>query len=224
MPQRTKRHAALLTLLLLLAIFLAGGLLHRRQNADSKRRRIQELLSTGETAARLRTGDVICRKGNGIWSDLFRKISQRDQRFSHVGMILAPNGGPITVIHAEGNDYTAMGAVYEQPLEEFLHEGDGVAVYRLKDELLYALPDENALTTLMRQYLGRPFDFRLDLTTPDRLYCTEFVYLVHQQYAPPVLLRTYSRDNTPYIPVDSCNDPQLFHEILSLEYTPSKKE
>ncbi len=221
MPTRQRSTPALA--LLLLTVVLSGVILHKHQHADSKRQRIRALLATQDLAARLQTGDVILRKGNGIWSDLFRKISQRDQRFSHVGMILAPNGGPVTVIHAEGNDYTAIGAVYEQPLEDFLHEGEGAAIYRLNDELQSALPDETTLTTLMRQYLGRPFDFKLDLTTPDRLYCTEFVYLVHQQYSPPIFLTTYTRDGTPYIPVDSCNDPNLFHEILSLEYTPQKQ-
>jgi hypothetical protein len=221
MTQRTKIHTALA--LLLLAVVLAGVFLHKRHSADSKRRRIRALLLTQKITEHLRTGDVILRKSNGIWSDLFRKISQRDQRFSHVGMILAPNGGPVSVIHAEGNDYTAMGAVYEQSLEDFLHEGDGAAIYRLNDELQSALPDEGTLAALMRQYLGRPFDFKLDLTTPDRLYCTEFVYLVHQQYSPPISLTTYTHDNTPYIPVDSCNAPELFHEVLSLEYTPLKE-
>ena len=67
---------------------------------------------SGALAAICRDGDIVLRRGNGMWSRLFANISIHDKRFSHVGIILVRDG-KVTVTHASADDLTGVGAVHE---------------------------------------------------------------------------------------------------------------
>ena len=177
-------------------------MLLRRGANDDRLLRATQWLEHNHIESQLKTGDIICRVGNGIWSDLCRELSKREKRFSHAGVILMGKDGTATVIHAEGNDFTGIGQVLEEPLAEFLTGGDSAAVFRLNTPNR-ALEDEMAFKSTIREYLGVPFDFKFDLSSHERFYCTELVYCIMGKLDPPVLLTTFRNDKgKEYVPVD----------------------
>ena len=213
------RKKIVIFLLVILIVIVAGGsYVYHHSRTHEKRDYIQRLVNERKLVSMIHTGDIICRKGNGIWSDLFRDLSSRDKRFSHVGMTIVNEDGHISVVHSEANDFTGAGSVYEQDLIDYMYEGDGIAIYRLKKEFNEHLPHAAELAAIMREFIGIPFDFKFDLATDNSLYCTEYVYSVYNRLTPSVDLSITTRNTKRFIPVDSCNDPQYFVEIASLDY------
>ncbi len=201
--------------IILLFLGLGFGCWSWRNNAILNNYSLTNKLIEKNGMARLvRTGDVICRVGNGIWSDLAAGLSIREKRFSHAGFILVNPDASITVIHAEANDFTGIGSVHEEPLVQFLCGGEEAKIFRLRRQL-----DAGEFERCARRYLGCPFDFKFDLQTTDRLYCTEFVYRVMEDLNPPVRLTTVvSEKGKRYVPVDSCHDPELFEPIVAFKW------
>lgn len=166
----------------------------------------------------LRTGDIICRKGNGIWSSTFCDMNIRDKRFSHAGIIIVTtnekgNDVKVSVIHAEANDYTGEGKIIETDLAEFLYSSKGAAAYRLKQENA-TINNSCIFIQIARKYLNVPFDFHFDLSNRDKMYCTEYIYQVYTELTPRVELQIEYQNEKPYLPVDSCSNPLLFKEVL----------
>ena len=171
---------------------------------------------SNELCASLRSGDVVCRVGNGIWSDIFRRISQRDTRFSHAGIILREADGSLWVVHSEADDFTGRGEVYIEPLQDFQARGNGVWCFRLKDEHR-DLQQQETVNRKLKDYAGIPFDLKFSLETADSLYCTEFVYRFFADLEPAVMLPVARHENRAYVPVDSCCAPELFLELGTLQ-------
>jgi hypothetical protein len=121
----------------------------------------------------LRPGDLVFRRGNGLWSGYFAGASGDAGYFSHVGLLLR-EGGRWLVVHTEADDRTGIGGVRTDPLDQFLADAHGVAVVRPR-------LDQNQLaraTKLARdpQWQAIPFDarFRLD-DGGEAMYCTEWI-------------------------------------------------
>lgn len=153
----------------------------------------------------LQPGDLILRSGNTIWSFWISECAPRDRSFTHAGIIIKKSGA-FHVIHCEADGLTKAAGVYIQPLAGFLMDGTGIGIYRLKDRKAAArLPAE------AEKYLDCPFDFSFDLSTRDRLYCTEFVYLSLLDSGCSSVKPYYSGKLGKYmIPVDSFQDPEFF--------------
>ncbi|MDR2476768.1 MAG: hypothetical protein LBD18_03160 [Treponema sp.] len=145
----------------------------------------------------VREGDIICRLGDRLWSQLFKDVSVADKRYSHMGVIYI-NNGLINVINAEGNTGHGRDSVNEISLDEFLKVARAVGVYRIKDI------EGRQIANLAIEYMGTPFDWQFDLYDESKLYCTELLYVILKRIDPKLKL------NTVYI-------KELGKEIISLE-------
>lgn len=58
----------------------------------------------------LRPGDVVLRRGDGVWTEIFIRKASREKRFSHIGIVTAVSNG-VTIVHSEANDFTGIGSV-----------------------------------------------------------------------------------------------------------------
>lgn len=117
-------------------------------------------------------GDIICRLGNGFFSNQFKNYSKKEKIYSHVGIVDVSNDS-VFVYHSEASELTGIGSVKREPLTLFLNKIDTWGVYRLKvqDSLKLKIV-ENANYYYERK---TPFDMDFDLTDDTKLYCTEFV-------------------------------------------------
>jgi hypothetical protein len=105
----------------------------------------------------------------------------KETHFSHIGMV-ERDGDEIKVFHS-----TPKNGVFCEPLDQFLHLEEkevAVAVYRLKDQYLNAIPQaiESA-----QQILGETYNHSFLITNPG-YYCSEFIYKI---YAPDEIFHLY---------------------------------
>ncbi|GHU80963.1 hypothetical protein FACS189468_2280 [Spirochaetia bacterium] len=175
------------------------------------RRETARRFEAADIAPFLEDGDVLCRLGDRIWSQYFRKISPHDKRFSHLGIVRVVEG-TYTVINAEGLAVEGKDFVNETALQDFLDSATEIGVYRLRDGAAAAL------SAAALEFIGRPFDWGFDMDSDDRLYCTELLYAVLKRAAPDVPLATVwlNPPGRDIIPPEACSQSEHFTEVCYL--------
>ena len=123
----------------------------------------------------VRTGDLIMRTGNDFTSDVMRKLSLQDKTYSHSGIASLEND-TLFVYHAMGGEWNPDKKIRRDPFELFCnpYENRGFGIYR------YEL-SENHLNRFMdaaKEYYKKEviFDMKFDLSTDDKMYCTEYIF------------------------------------------------
>jgi hypothetical protein len=165
--------------------------------------------AAAEITAIVRSGDIICRLGDRLWSQSFKKLSAFDRRFSHAG-IARVEGGHVMVIHAEGDASGGRDFVREETLEDFLKVARSIGVYRLNDI------DGAEAAHLALEYVGIPFDWQFDLNDGSKLYCTELVDIVLRRLSVTPHLETafLKKAGKEIIPLESISRSALFTEVF----------
>ena len=139
----------------------------------------------------MRSGDLVCRLGNGYFSGIFRRFSGESERFSHIG-VFHREGDSCFVIHADADELSGVGSVRMESLREYLCGAHDHLFARITVDSIRLGVD-----SLARCYLSRktPFDTRFDLSSDSALYCTEMVAVIINRAAndasvvPPYSLR-----------------------------------
>ena len=120
--------------------------------------------------ANIEIGDIVFRKGAGLWTRYFINVSSREKRFSHVGLVVS-NRPTTVILHADANDMTGHGFVRLENWKGFFNNASECAAYRYEGE------PSNALLFVengMRK-LGVPFDWTFNMSSTNALYCTELI-------------------------------------------------
>ena len=153
-------------------------------------------------------GDIICRLGDRLWSQIFRDFSADDKRFSHIGIIRIHNDR-ITVIHAEGTTKPGKDMVKEESLDDFLKVAKAIGIYRIMDL------DGNKISNMALEYMGVPFDWKFEMGDASELYCTELLYIILKRLMPAFEFNTtYIKElGKDIIPIDSISNSEHFLEI-----------
>lgn len=122
--------------------------------------------------SKFRNGDIIYRHGNGFFSDYFRKTSNREQLYSHAGIICV-DSNQVFVIHSEASEFTGIGGVKKEALSVFLKDITTWGVYRLDTTQVV----RDTVVYHATHYLNKetPFDFDFNNHSDDKIYCTELV-------------------------------------------------
>ncbi|WP_346236596.1 YiiX/YebB-like N1pC/P60 family cysteine hydrolase [Niabella insulamsoli] len=123
----------------------------------------------------LQSGDLIFRNGIDEVSEAARHMSRTDKSFSHCGIIQVEHD-TVFVYHALGGRFNPSQKLLRQPLELFCDPkiNDRIAVYRYQ---LNASESESLANWIRERYSeGLLFDLFFNLTTDDRMYCSEFVF------------------------------------------------
>lgn len=121
----------------------------------------------------LQHGDLLFREGRTLASEIARKASTKDQRFSHVGIIIKEENH-FFVIHAIHDEGKSFHGVVQEDLGAFLEDGKKFGAFRMKLEE----SDLMEITQKARFLAERktPYDHDYDLSESERLYCTEFIF------------------------------------------------
>lgn len=160
--------------------------------------------ATGKAAERLCSGDIVFRHGSGFWSEFIRRNTPRDQRFSHVGIIWI-NNGVISVIHADGDDFSGHGKVGVVPWTDFKRTAKRIAFFRLK----LSYDERQKFVQCALKLSGRDFDWKFDRNDHSELYCTELLYVALQESKPGWL----SLPDGPVIPLSLFSAPEIAREM-----------
>lgn len=123
---------------------------------------------------RWKEGDIVLRRGKSLISQLLRRMSLHDQTFSHAG-ILFKESGKWKVLHAIGGEGSKVDGIRSDDIETYcsVNETDTVAFFRVIGEPKLGQRIVRSALALRMDCTG--FDTDFDLTTDDKLYCTEFV-------------------------------------------------
>lgn len=120
----------------------------------------------------LQHGDLLFREGKTLASEVARKASVKDRRFSHVG-ILIKEKSDFFVIHAIHDEKKGFHGVVRESLAGFLADGNHFGAYRISLEEAQLLEVTRKAKTLAD--LKIPYDHNYDLEDSGNLYCTEFI-------------------------------------------------
>lgn len=122
----------------------------------------------------LKSCDIIFRRGLSLVSNLVLSADSHSP-FSHIGIIIKEKKN-ITVVHVVPDESeTGIDIIKKDELNEFLRSdrASAYAVYRYKSEIDFSKLESYIKSQLKREIL---FDGEFDLSSSDKLYCTEFVY------------------------------------------------
>lgn len=150
-------------------------------------------------AAAVRTGDVVLRRGRSLASRAVL-LSDGAGGYSHAGVAVRRDDS-VWVVHAAPLSETDRGYAVREPLAVFLaaDRADAAALYR-SGALDGARGD--SLAAALERYARRrvPFDGDFDLRTPERVYCTELVWLAFRSAGIELLPRGVPSRSTPLGP------------------------
>lgn len=121
---------------------------------------------------KLNTGTLVCRLGNGYFSDYFRKIGSKEKKYSHIGIISKENN-TLYVYHSEASELTGVGLVKRETLDYFLSD---IKVYDFF-EFNYSDSIKKNLINNVKKYHSKKtaFDLNFDSFDDNELYCTELI-------------------------------------------------
>ncbi len=166
------------------------------QQEFTKEQLIQFFEKSDLNVSELKSGDLILRRGFGIMSETIEGFSEMEKKYSHSGLIGKDENGTAYVYHILGATDGKEYVVRKDELFKFCNANDALsfAVYR------YDMNEEQIadMKTICENYYhsGIQFDLSFDLTTNDRMYCSEFVY--------KSLIE--ATGNSAYIPLTKRND------------------
>ncbi len=120
----------------------------------------------------LEIGDLVFRKGYGLWTKYFIGCSTRERRFSHVGIVLGLERGGV-LIHADADERTGTGCVRVEGWRGFYADALECAVFRFDGDSSVA----SNIAINAKRRLGVKFDSAFDMDETNRLYCSELVRL-----------------------------------------------
>ncbi len=144
-------------------------------------------------------GDIVLRAGKGRWSAYFRDMSQRERRFSHVGVV-ATNESGLVVVRASADDITGLGTFRAEPFADFIAGHDDIAVFRVRAEQA----SRRAIAAVCIGKIGTPFDMRFDLSNQDNVYCTELVWLSVNSVMGSAMIQPTTVKGREIVTVDEC--------------------
>ncbi len=123
----------------------------------------------------LRTGYIVLRRGLGADSYMLAEMNRRNKTYSHCGIVMVEQGYPF-IYHSIGGEDNPDERLRRDSANFFFspRHNTHLAVIR------YSLDTEQVSSlkqVVADYYQQRPrFDMKFDLTTDDKLYCSEFIY------------------------------------------------
>jgi hypothetical protein len=170
----------------------------------------------------LESGDLILRDSRGFFSQVFRKASQEQKLYSHSGIIMKDtvNGKvKLFVYHCVGGEENVTNKMKRDPIEIFCTPESNYAFGIYK----YDLPPDTKTKFVkeIRKYykMGMEFDLELDLSTDDKMYCSEIIY---KSLLAVTKTDTIEVDRTsttkPYIPLDKLYLNKFTRKLTHVEY------
>jgi hypothetical protein len=119
------------------------------------------------------TGDLIVRLGDDLLSYQIKFLNEKEQDYSHAGIITEANGEKM-VAHIAPDEMVSDGVQYT-PLDSFLNPQKNLtcALYRYQ----LSQPERDSFIAIIQQHkaAGTRFDRFYDLRTDSVLYCSEMI-------------------------------------------------
>lgn len=205
-----------------ISFFLAGGCrppVAPKDGSTLKKEAMADTLSflkvIDSVSTRLQTGDLVFRLGNDFASQTFANMNRTDKRFSHVGIISLEDSVPL-VYHCLGGSFNPDQKMLREKMNVFLAP---VATKAFGIFRIQAQPHSMAFQQILHSLYssGVPFDIQFDLTTNDRLYCSEMVYKVLRKIYPNIDLKIEEAGSIKYVSTETFTRSPEITQLLYRE-------
>jgi len=127
-----------------------------------------------EGQALVKEGDLVARLNGDPTSQYIRNFNRSDKSYSHAGIVLFENGHPC-VYHIVNGEESPKGEMKKVSLSRFCDPRKNTAfgIFRYK----LAASETKSLKNLILEWYakGVRFDSTFNLTTDDRMYCSEMI-------------------------------------------------
>ena len=127
----------------------------------------------------LQNGDLIFRRGRSVESHVVL-ASDHKSNFSHVGIIYIENHVPFVIHAVPGENKGGKDYIKKELVEDFLlpDKASEFAIYRT--DFPQEINDQAAINAHLYYLHKLIFDDKYDLSTDDKLYCTELIIKAFQ--------------------------------------------
>lgn len=149
---------------------------HWKNKRYQQRKKNPVNISAVDSCVRLlQQGDLLVRRGDDMTSYMLSQLNTKDKTYSHCGIVAIEDGYPF-VYHSIGGEDNPDGVIRRDSAHIWCSPANNhaFAAYR------YDMPDsmkEQMVSAVYSYYSeGLMFDMAFDLTTDDRLYCSEMIY------------------------------------------------
>ncbi len=151
----------------------------------------------------VKPGDIIFRTGKDFASETMRLLSAHDKTYSHCG-IASIEHDSLFVYHSIGGEWNPNQQLRRDPFEFFCnpYENRGFGIFRYK---LNAQANNKLISVVQTFYTKKiQFDMQFDLSTDDKMYCSEFVYKsIEQAISNKIILPTTTVHHIKFIALDN---------------------
>jgi hypothetical protein len=166
----------------------------------------------------VKTGDLVVRTGKDFTSETMRLLSKNDKTYSHCGVASIEHDS-LFVYHSIGGEWNPDQKLRRDPFEIFCnpYENRGFGIFRYN---MSASGNINFVKIVRKLYDRKiMFDMRFDLTSDDRMYCSEFVYkAVEQATDYKIVLPTTTINNAKFIALDNLFINNFCKEIKRVKF------
>jgi hypothetical protein len=156
-----------------------------------------------KNAAAVKQGDLIMRTGRDFTSEAMRQLSLKDKTYSHCG-IASIEHDSIFVYHSIGGEWNPDQKLRRDPFDVFCNpfENRGFGIFRYN---LTAKENSDLLNIVQNFYKEAiMFDMKFDLSSNERMYCSEFVYKsIEEAYQNRISLPTTTINHIKFIAPDN---------------------
>ena len=163
------------------------------------------------------SGDLILRTGRDFTSDIMRRVSKADTTYSHCGIAVWENDS-LFVYHALGGEWNPDEKIRRDAFEIFCNpygnRGIGIYRYNIND-----VAKSNLIKSAQKYSAKVLFDNRFDLSTDDRMYCSEYVYkCLKGAIGDSLQIPTSIFNQVKYVAIDNLFINDIAKEIRRLKY------
>ena len=165
----------------------------------------------------VRSGDLILRTGRDFTSDIMRRVSKTDTTYSHCGIASWEND-TLFVYHALGGEWNPNEKIRRDTFAFFCnpYESRGIGIYR------YLINDSSKsyLIKSAKNFASNVlFDNKFDLSSDDRMYCSEYVYkCLKIATGDSLKLPTSNFNKVKYVAIDNLFINSIAKEVLRVRY------
>lgn len=161
------------------------------------------LAQTRKAKELVHSGDLILRTGKDFTSELMRDLSQNDKTYSHCGIASWEND-TLFVYHAIGGQWNPDQKIRRDPFELFSNpfENRGFGIFRYN---FNAMQEKNIINMMHHFFnLGIRFDMQFDLSTDNRMYCSELIFkTIEKATDDSAKLSTTTLDHLRFVAIDN---------------------
>ncbi|MBL0342099.1 MAG: hypothetical protein IPP71_14960 [Bacteroidetes bacterium] len=194
-----------------------AGMIYSPAKITSKPRMVN--LYPGDKAI-YKSGDIVVRQGKGWISEIFKKFSTTEHKYSHAGVLMLESGKPY-VYHCIGTNNGSKGGMKKEPLSEFCNS------QYVTSFAIYQTPFFETSSCALQKYFKSlsqkniQFDDEFDLSTDHQLYCSEMIYKMLQEvYGYSLEVSTFKGQK--YVAIDNLYLKTRFTKITEIKYISSQ--